>query len=148
MNGTSAALDHRATHRMRISYPGRVAYLDAHWVLIDQNGHRRRASRILAPHLQAGDWVYVAAGSVIEQLGPLEAAQIVETLDAEVAAEASALIAQEAAQATAVRRVAHAAAMTGKPDRGLRPTLRIRPARQGHRAGGRQRRDQRCLHLR
>jgi hydrogenase maturation factor len=71
---------------MRISYPARVEYLDANWVLVDQNGRRRRASRILEPHLHMGDWVFVAAGSVIERISSGEAAAMVKTLEASVAA--------------------------------------------------------------
>lgn len=72
---------------MCISYPGRVMCVDPDGVLVDQAGRRRRASRILVPDLQPGDWVIVAAGTVIERLDPREAEQIAETLDAAVAAE-------------------------------------------------------------
>jgi hydrogenase maturation factor len=72
--------------------------IDASGVLVDQDGRRRRASRILVPDLSPGDWVIVAAGAVIERLDPREAEEIVETLDAAVAAEYAA--AGEAAAVT------------------------------------------------
>ena len=132
---------------MRISYPARVAYLDANWVLVDQNGRRQRASRILAPHLQTGDWVFVAAGSVIERISSLQAAAIVETLDASVAAEASAAVGADASMA-ATREAARASALVVERDHGPGSALRCRSARLAHGAARRHRRDQRCLHLR
>ena len=38
------------------------------------------ASTLLVPDVQVGDWVYVAAGTVIERLDPAEAAKTNELL--------------------------------------------------------------------
>lgn len=72
---------------MCLSYPGRVMSVHDDCVLVDEDGRRRRASRLLIPDLQPGDWVLVAAGAVIERLDPREAEEIVATLDAAVAAQ-------------------------------------------------------------
>jgi hydrogenase assembly chaperone HypC/HupF len=71
---------------MCLSYPGRVMSVHEDCVLVDEDGRRRRASRLLVSDLQPGDWVIVAAGAVIERLDPREAGEIIATLDAAVAA--------------------------------------------------------------
>ena len=74
---------------MCLSYPGRVMSVHDDCVLVDEDGRRRRASRLLISDLQPGDWVLVAAGAVIERLDPREAEEIIATLDAAVAAQAA-----------------------------------------------------------
>ena len=74
---------------MCLSYPGRVMSVHDDCVLVDEDGRRRRASRLLIADLQPGDWVLVAAGAVIERLDPREAEEIIATLDAAVAVEAA-----------------------------------------------------------
>lgn len=69
-------------------------------VLVDQDGRRRRASRLLIPDLQPGDWVLVAAGAVIERLDPREAEEIVATLDAAIEAQAATAASQGPAHLT------------------------------------------------
>ena len=80
-------------------------------VLVDQDGRRRRASRILGSDLKPGDWVIVAAGAVIERLDPREAEEIIETLNAAVAAEYAA---SGEAAAAALRDTADANATGGR----------------------------------
>ena len=75
---------------MCLSYPGRVMSVHDDYVLVDEDGRRRRASRLLIPDLRPGDWVLVAAGAVIERLDAREAEEIIATLDAAVAADAAA----------------------------------------------------------
>jgi hydrogenase assembly chaperone HypC/HupF len=65
---------------MCLEFPGQVVALDAAVATIDTQGRRRRASTLLMPGLAVGDWVYVAAGTVIERLEPIEARRIRETL--------------------------------------------------------------------
>ena len=93
---------------MCLSYPGRVMSVHEDCVLVDEDGRRRRASRLLIRDLHAGDWVIVAAGAVIERLEPREAEEIIETLDAAVAAEENAaeMAAVAAAAADAQREAA------------------------------------------
>jgi len=139
MNSISAAFDRPTTNRMRISFPARVMYLDSTWVLVDRDGRRQRASRILAPHLRTGDWVFVAAGSVIERLSPLEAERLVATLNREVVAKTS---------AAALLQASHAPTSAAERNQGRRPGLPLQSARPGHQTGWRQRRRQQRLQLR
>lgn len=56
---------------------------------IDTEGRRRRASTLLAPDLAVGEWVFVAAGTVIDRLEPEEVAFIRTSLLAAMAPEAA-----------------------------------------------------------
>ncbi len=61
---------------MCLGFPGLVVAVDATSATVDTEGRRRRASTLLAPDLQVGEWVFVAAGTVIDRLDPDEAALI------------------------------------------------------------------------
>ena len=61
---------------MCISYPGRVTALDAAGAVVVTDGRARRASTLYLPDIAVGDWVIVAAGTIIERLDPAEAAEI------------------------------------------------------------------------
>ncbi len=76
---------------MCLGFPGRVEAVDASGALVDTEGRRRRASTLLVPDLVAGDWVFVAAGTVIERLDPDEVAFIRERLRRAGALETDAL---------------------------------------------------------
>ena len=65
---------------MCLGFPGLVVAVDAMGATVDTEGRRRRASTVLTPDLQAGEWVFVAAGTVIDRLDPEEAAFIRATL--------------------------------------------------------------------
>ncbi len=65
---------------MCLEFPGRVVSVDASSATVDQEGRVRRASTLLFPDLKPGDWVFVAAGTVIQRLGPAEAESIRATL--------------------------------------------------------------------
>lgn len=65
---------------MCLEFPGRVIAIDPTGATIDTEGRQRRASTLLMPDLAIGDWVFVAAGTVIERLEPDEAAHIRATL--------------------------------------------------------------------
>ena len=67
---------------MCIAYPGRVVAIDGRGAVIDTEGRRQRASLLLEPGAAVGDWVVVAAGTIIEILAPDEAAQVRALLDA------------------------------------------------------------------
>jgi hydrogenase maturation factor len=49
-------------------------------VVVDNEGRRRRASALLMPDVAVGDWVYVAAGTVIDRVDPQAAEQRNELL--------------------------------------------------------------------
>lgn len=74
---------------MCLGFPGRVVAIDAAGATIDTEGRRRRASTLLMPALALGDWVLVAAGTVIERLEPDEAAVIRTTLHDAMALDAA-----------------------------------------------------------
>ena len=61
---------------MCLGFPGLVVAVDPMGATIDTEGRRRRASILLAPDLQPGEWVFVAAGTVVDRLDPEEAAFI------------------------------------------------------------------------
>jgi len=58
---------------MCIDFAARVISRDGDSVVIETEGRRRHASTLMVPDVCVGDWVYVAAGTVIERLDPIEA---------------------------------------------------------------------------
>lgn len=71
---------------MCIAYPGRVVAVDSAGALVETSGRRLRASTLLVDDIRPGDWVTVAAGTIVDRLDPTEAAEIHRLLhDAEVA---------------------------------------------------------------
>jgi hydrogenase assembly chaperone HypC/HupF len=65
---------------MCLTMPARVVELDGAWAVVEQDGVRRRASTLPTPEVQSGDWVLVAAGSVIRILPPDIAAEIAQAI--------------------------------------------------------------------
>ncbi|TFG89006.1 MAG: HypC/HybG/HupF family hydrogenase formation chaperone [Gemmatimonadales bacterium] len=61
---------------MCLAMPGQVLAVDASGATIESDGRQRRASTLLYPDLAVGDWVMVAAGTVVRQLTPAEATEI------------------------------------------------------------------------
>lgn len=61
---------------MCLELPAQVVGRDGDVVMIDVDGRRRRAIGLLFPDLELGDWVLVAAGTVIERLDVAQAAQL------------------------------------------------------------------------
>jgi hydrogenase expression/formation protein HypC len=61
---------------MCITSPGRVLEVSGATALVDLDGRPRRASLVVVPDVAVGDWVVVAAGTVLEVLDPAEAAEI------------------------------------------------------------------------
>lgn len=74
---------------MCIGFPGRVTALDSAGATIDTEGRQRRASTLLIPTLAVGDWVFVAAGTVVDRLEPEEATHIRATLLEAIALDAA-----------------------------------------------------------
>jgi hydrogenase assembly chaperone HypC/HupF len=66
---------------MCVTYPGRVLDIVDGMALVDIDGRRHRASLVLEPTVAIGDWVIVAAGTVLQIVEPEEAAEIVAILD-------------------------------------------------------------------
>jgi hydrogenase assembly chaperone HypC/HupF len=74
---------------MCLGFPGRVVAIDRAGATIDTEGRRRRASTLLLPDLEIGEWVWVAAGTVVERVPPGDVDDIRMTLQAAIAADAS-----------------------------------------------------------
>lgn len=72
---------------MCVGFPGRVVAVDELGATVDQEGRIRRASTLLIPEIAPGDWVFVAAGSIVERLDPAEAEEIRATLRQAIALE-------------------------------------------------------------
>lgn len=65
---------------MCLGYAARVIEVDAGGATVDDRGRRRRASTLILPDVGPGDWVLVAAGSIVRQLDPEDAADIAAQL--------------------------------------------------------------------
>jgi hydrogenase assembly chaperone HypC/HupF len=61
---------------MCLESPALVVGRDGDVATVAIDGRRRRALAMLFPDLEPGDWVLVAAGTVIERLDVEEAAQL------------------------------------------------------------------------
>jgi hydrogenase assembly chaperone HypC/HupF len=72
---------------MCLGFPGLVVAVDATGATIETEGRRRRASTLLAPDLAIGEWVFVAAGTVIDRVSPEDAAFIRASLFAAMTPE-------------------------------------------------------------
>jgi len=73
---------------MCVAFPGQVTEVDADGATVDTEGRRRRASTLLVPDVAVGDWVFVAAGTIVDRLDPEEAQMIRATLLEAIALEA------------------------------------------------------------
>lgn len=63
-----------------MAFPGRVVAIDAAGAVVETEGRLRRASTLLVDDLSVGDWVTVAAGTILARLDPVEAAEIQELM--------------------------------------------------------------------
>jgi hydrogenase assembly chaperone HypC/HupF len=61
---------------MCIAFPGLVVEVNASGAVVETEGRRRHASTLYLPGIAVGDWVTVAAGTIVERLEPDEAAAI------------------------------------------------------------------------
>lgn len=69
---------------MCVSTPARVMAVDGERATVEIDGRRLRASVVLVPEVKPGDWVVVAAGTILERLEEQDAAEIRRLLDLEV----------------------------------------------------------------
>jgi hydrogenase assembly chaperone HypC/HupF len=56
--------------------PGQIVAIDASGATIESDGRRRRASTLVCPEATVGDWVIVAAGTIVQLLTPAEAGEM------------------------------------------------------------------------
>jgi hydrogenase assembly chaperone HypC/HupF len=66
---------------MCVSFPGRVIAVDEGGASVMTEGRVRRASTLLEPGVAVGDWVMVAAGTIVERLDESRAAEIRDALN-------------------------------------------------------------------
>lgn len=67
--------------RMCMSFPGQVVTVDASGAVVVTDGRHRRASTLLLPDIAVGEWVAVAAGTIVDRLTVTEAAELQQLLD-------------------------------------------------------------------
>lgn len=67
---------------MCIAFPGVVLAIDEGGATVEVDGRRRRASTLLQPVVDVGDWVLIGAGTVLRRLEPAEALELARTLAA------------------------------------------------------------------
>ncbi len=72
---------------MCIAFPGRVLGVGPDGATVRTQGRDRRASTLLHPDVQPGEWVLVSVGTIVERLNADEAAAISDLLLAASAAE-------------------------------------------------------------
>jgi hydrogenase assembly chaperone HypC/HupF len=66
---------------MCVSFPGRVIAVDEGGASVLTEGRVRRASILLEPDVTIGDWVMVAAGTIVERLDEARAGEIRDALN-------------------------------------------------------------------
>jgi len=65
---------------MCLDFPAQVVGVDGNQAIVEADGRRRRASTLLMPDTVVGEWVYVAAGTIVDRLTAADAAQITAEL--------------------------------------------------------------------
>lgn len=75
---------------MCLAAPARILALDPAGATIELAAGRRRAALTFQPEVAVGDWVLVAAGSVVRRISPDEARELQELYATALAPEASA----------------------------------------------------------
>jgi len=66
---------------MCLTAPARVLALDAGAATVLLAGHERRASTLVVPEVAVGDWVIVAAGTILKRIDADEAAELAAAVD-------------------------------------------------------------------
>lgn len=65
---------------MCLGFPGQVVEVGEESVTVETERRLRRASKLLFPDIGVGDWVYVAAGTIVERVDPSEASRIARAI--------------------------------------------------------------------
>lgn len=66
---------------MCVTYPAQVVELTDTTAIVSSDQRTWRASTILVPETRVGDWVIVAAGTILQVIDPDEAREIQAMLD-------------------------------------------------------------------
>ena len=67
---------------MCLTAPARLVSADGSVGIVELDGRRRRASLLLVPDAQPGDWLLVGAGHALRSLDPVEAREILDLITA------------------------------------------------------------------
>lgn len=67
---------------MCIAYPGQIIEIADGMAVVEFGERRQRASLLLTSDATVGDWVVIAAGTVIEVLDPAAALEVRQMIDA------------------------------------------------------------------
>jgi hydrogenase assembly chaperone HypC/HupF len=81
-------LSRAASLAMCIAFPGRVIAFDDRTAVVDVGGRTRRASLLITPEVEVGEWVLVAAGAVVRRIDADEALDLATRLEAAMVATA------------------------------------------------------------
>jgi hydrogenase expression/formation protein HypC len=65
---------------MCVAMPSRVLSVDEGTATVDAAGRQRKASTLLIPDIAPGEWVMVAAGTIVQRLSADEAREITDAL--------------------------------------------------------------------
>jgi hydrogenase expression/formation protein HypC len=65
---------------MCVAMPSRVLSVDAGTATVESEGRQRKASTLLIPDIAPGEWVMVAAGTIVQRLSADEAREITDAL--------------------------------------------------------------------
>ncbi len=72
---------------MCLTLPVEVVEVDGAWATVETSLGRRRASTLVLPDVQPGDWAILAAGTLIEILDPQAAHEITAAVNAATGAD-------------------------------------------------------------
>jgi hydrogenase assembly chaperone HypC/HupF len=74
----------REDRAMCLAFPGRVTEVAPDGAMVSTEGRLRHASTLLHPDVRPGEWVIVAAGSIVRRLDDAEAEAIRQALTAAI----------------------------------------------------------------
>jgi hydrogenase maturation factor len=66
---------------MCLDYPAVVTAVTGDSATLLADGRTRRASTLLVPNVRVGDWVHVAAGTILTRLSEREAQFLIQQID-------------------------------------------------------------------
>jgi hydrogenase expression/formation protein HypC len=64
-----------------MAYPGQIIDISDGVAVVEFSERRQRATLMLTPDASVGDWVIVAAGTVLEILEPADASDVRDMID-------------------------------------------------------------------
>lgn len=74
-------LSPRARPDMCLVVPGQVTHVDGPIATVDVDGRARTITTLMDPNVRIGDWVVVAAGTILRRLDAADARRMREAVD-------------------------------------------------------------------